>query len=85
MRKQVIIGALCMGALSLLLVPAGLVPLAAGAVLGYRCGLAAEQMGRVGDEDCGGAFMMVPRCIWATDGLILIRHQLRLMCGCPCR
>lgn len=37
--------------------------------------LATEYEGRV-------TIMMVPRCIWATDGLILIRLPVPPMSGC---
>lgn len=56
MSRHIVLGALCAGVLSLFLIPVGFVPLAAGAVLGYRCAAAADQIGRDRNEDRGGTF-----------------------------
>lgn len=54
--KHLTWGALCLGGLSLLLIPAGLIPLASGVILGCRFASAVNLSGRNWNENCRGTF-----------------------------
>jgi len=54
--KHVTWGALCLGGLSLLLIPAGLIPLVSGMILGCRFASAVNLTGRGQNENCCGTF-----------------------------